>query len=94
MKKTDLEKLKGLKINEAMKRSAVPGRYGQEAAQVLSRKERRRLEEAQGLVPFAVKLDAGLVARLDATAKAKGVTLSALVAELLDHGLEGKSPPG
>lgn len=94
MKRTDLEKLKGLKINEAMKRAAVPGRYGQDAAQSLSRKERRRLEESQGLVPFAVKLDAALVQRLHDAAAAKETTLSQLVAELLTRGLDASPRSG
>ena len=93
MKRTDLEKLKGLKINEAMKRASVPGRYMQDAAPV-SRKERRRLEEAQGIVPFAVKLDAGLVQRLHDTATARQKALSELVGELLTHALDEASDRG
>ena len=87
MKKTDLEKLKGLKINSEMKRSPVPGRYSQESAPVLSRKEQRRLEQEQGLVPFACKLNTSLVKRIHDLAQARGAGVNEVVAELLERAL-------
>ena len=87
MKKTDLEKLKGLKINGEMKRSPVPGRYSQESAPTLSRKEQRRLEQEQGLVPFACKLNTALVKRVHDLAQSRGSGVNDIVSELLERGL-------
>jgi len=87
MKKTDLEKNKGLKIAAGIKpfgATAVPGKT--EAP--LSRREQRKLEQASGLVPFAVKLDSGLVAQLQALARERGGDMNATVAEVLTRGLE------
>lgn len=87
MKKTDLEKNKGLKIAAGIKpfgAAAIPG----SAAAPLSRREQRKLEQASGLVPFAVKLDGGLVAQLQALARERGGDMNATVAEVLARGLE------
>ena len=87
MKKTDLEKLKGLKISGQMKQAGTPGRFGAEAgAAALSRREQR--ERALGLVPFAVKLDGDLVKRLHALANERQAGLSEIVTELLQQGLK------
>ena len=87
MKRTDLEKLKGLKIASRMNAAGTPGRYGREAGAAATRRERRKLDQERGLVPFAVKLDAELVQRLRDAAAEKGRTLDELVAELLGKGL-------
>lgn len=87
MKKTDMEKLKGSRIAGQMKHAGAPGRYGKDSAQE-SRRERRQREQALGLVPFAVKLDAQLVQRLHERARQSGATLDQVVAELLGKGLE------
>jgi hypothetical protein len=55
---------------------------------VLDRRERRRLDQARGLVPFAVKLDGELVKELRALAEARGAELGDVVAELLRKGLD------
>jgi hypothetical protein len=89
MKKTDLEKLKGLKIDGQMKRAGTPGRFGADAAAAASsRREQRERERAQGLVPFAVKLDGGLVKRIQALAMERQAGLNEVVAELLEKGLK------
>lgn len=88
MKKTDLEKLKGLKISGRMSLAATPGRYGKDAA-TPTRKEQRRLDQAQGLVPFAVKLDGELVQRIRALAEERAVSLNDLVRDLLHQALDG-----
>ena len=54
MKKTDLEKNKGLKINSSANRFGTPGRFGKDAGVPLERREQRKLDQALGLVPFAV----------------------------------------
>ena len=57
MKKTDLYKNEGLKINGQMKQAGTPDRFGSAASATISRRDQRKLEQAQGLVAFAVKLD-------------------------------------
>jgi hypothetical protein len=86
MKKADLEKLKGLKVSQALANAATPGRFGRDAA-VPSRREQRRLDAAQGLVPFAVKLNADLVKEIHARAQQRGAPVNEVVAELLQKAL-------
>lgn len=88
MKKTDLEKLKGLKIAGKMNAGGTPGRYGKDAAASATRRERRKLEQAQGLVPFAAKLDRELVKRVRELAEKRRTTVDALLDELLRKALE------
>jgi len=86
MKKTDMERLKGARIARQMKQAAAPARYGSGSA-LESRRERRQREQALGLVPFAVKLDARLAQRLRQRASERGATLDELVAQLLNDAL-------
>ena len=88
MKKTDLEKLKGLKIDSRMKHAGTPGRCGAAADAATSRREQRERERAQGLVPFAVKLDGELAKRVQALATERKAGLNEVVAELLEKGLK------
>ena len=90
MKKTDLEKNRGLKINSAVKRSGTPGRFGQDAGSVPDRREQRKLDQALGLVPLAVKLDGELLRQFRALAEARRSGMNELVAELLKSGLESQ----
>ncbi|MFC4159510.1 hypothetical protein [Chitinimonas lacunae] len=87
MKKTDLEKNKGLKLMGKMKQAGVPDRFGQ-GAELIDRREQRRLDQAAGLVPFAVKLNGELVKQLHELAQSRQVSLNELVAELLNKGLQ------
>ena len=87
MKKTDMEKLKGARIAGQIKQPGVPVRYGAEST-AESRRDRRRREQALGLVPFAVKLDAQLVERLREHAQRRGAALDGAVAELLQQALD------
>jgi hypothetical protein len=87
MKKTDLEKLKGLKIDSRMKHAGTPGRFGAAADAATSRREQRERERALGLVPFAVKLDGELVKRIHALAAERQCGLNEVAAELLERGL-------
>lgn len=87
MKKVELEKNKGLKIMGQMKQAGTPGRYGKQAAAVPDRREQRRMDQALGLVPFAVKLNGDLVKRLQALAQERGAGINEVVAELLQKGL-------
>ena len=63
MKRTDLEKLKALKLRSDLRGSAVPDRFAGGHAEAATRREQRELDRARGLVPFAVKLEGELVNR-------------------------------
>jgi hypothetical protein len=88
MKNTELEKNKGLKINSGLNRVGPPGRYGKDAGLPLQKRERRKLDQALGLVPFAVKLNADLVKQIQVLAQERKTGLSEVVAELLKKGLD------
>jgi hypothetical protein len=88
MKKTDLEKNKGLKILGQMKHSGTPGRFGKGAAIVLDKREQRKNDQAMGLVPFAVKLDGELVKQIQALAREHRVSAGEVVTELLKKSLK------
>jgi hypothetical protein len=85
MKKTDLYKNLALKIDREMKQATTPDRFGQ--GEVLDRKAQRKLDQAKGLVPFAVKLDAQLTESLRTLAASRQIGLNELVGELLEKGL-------
>ena len=92
MKKTDLYKNEGLKINAQMKRAGTPDRFGNAAAAaVVSRREQRKLDQEKGLVAFAVKLDGELVKQVHALAQARKEDINETVAALLTKGLADKS---
>jgi hypothetical protein len=87
MKKTDLYKNEGLKINGQMKQAGTPDRFGSAASAAVSRRDQRKLEQAQGLVAFAVKLDGELVKQIHALAEARQTGINETVAALLVKGL-------
>jgi len=89
MKKTDIDKHEGLKLSGAMKQAVTTGRFGSNAAAAPNRREQRKLDQAQGLVPFAVKLDFELVKQINALAQERNTGLNEAVAELLKRGLAG-----
>ena len=66
MKKFELEKVKALKIGGQMRAAVVPDRFAQGAKAAIEKREQRRLDAAAGLVPFACKLPAELVKKLQA----------------------------
>lgn len=88
MKRTDLAKNLGLKINSKVGPSGAPGRFGKEAVAPANRREQRKLDQSLGLVPFAVKLDSELLKQVQAMAESRQIGLNELVAELLKKGLE------
>jgi hypothetical protein len=90
MKRTDLEKHKGKKVDIRMSQSSTPGRFGKDANLLPDRREQRRRDQALGLVPFAVKLDGDLVKRLHARARERDTGLNELVGELLGKALAEK----
>ncbi len=83
MKKTDLAKNMVAKIDGKMRGAGAPGRFAKGAAEVVDKRERRRLDAAAGLVPFACKLPAELVTRLAERSAAHAGGVNGLVAELL-----------
>ena len=87
MKKTDLEKNKALDLMRKMKQAGTADRFGQGSAEVPDRREQRRLDQAKGLVPFAVKLNADLVKDIHALARERGAPVNEVVAELLKKAL-------
>lgn len=85
MKKTDLYKSLSLKVESRMKQVGTPDRFASGA--VLDRKEQRKLDQAKGLIPFAVKIDAELAGELRALAESRQSDLNELVTDLLRKGL-------
>jgi hypothetical protein len=90
VKKGDLEKNKGKKIDREISQSPTPDRFGQGAAVAVDRREQRRRDQALGLIPFAVKLNGDLVKQLHTLAQERGASLNELTAELLKKGLKAK----
>jgi hypothetical protein len=85
MKKTDLAKSDAKKIMNQM--GARSSAFGAAAAAPVDKREQRERDRALGLVPFAVKLNGDLVARLQALAKERGVDMNQLVDAVLRKGL-------
>lgn len=91
MKRTDLVKNLAKKIEVKMQATAVPGRFGDASAHLPDRREQRKLDQAAGLVPFAVKLHGDLVKQLHALAAEDGGNLNALVDRLVRAGLAAQA---
>ena len=87
MKKTDLAKQMGLKLTDKVAIAGAPSRFGTQAV-LPNRREQRKVDQALGLVPFAVKIHSDLVTRIQARAAERGTGVNELVAELLASGLE------
>jgi hypothetical protein len=90
MKKTDLEKLKGLRL-KPQGGAAGTSQFGKNPPPQPSRREQREIDRAAGLVPFAVKLNEELVAKLHELAKGREGGLNEVVAELLKKGMGSKA---
>ncbi|MEJ0003872.1 MAG: hypothetical protein WDN30_10320 [Pararobbsia sp.] len=88
MKKTDLEKNKGLKLTNSMRQAATYQAGGPADAGRPDRREQRRLDQLKGLIPFACKLEESLVERLKQQAATHPEGLNGLVGELLTAGLD------
>ena len=88
MKKTDLYKNEGLKINSRMKQSGVPDRFGAAGNAVPDRRQQREADRAAGLVPFAVKLDQELVKQLQSIAQSRSMPLNDLARQVIAEGLK------
>jgi hypothetical protein len=90
MKKADLEKFLGKKVEGAMRRETLPDRYGAASAQVHDKREQRKRDQEAGLVPFAVKLPQAMVRALQERARERSVTLNEVTAELLRESLDAR----
>ena len=87
MKKFDLEKNKALKLANDLKQSKA-GRFGNAPAQAApDRRAQRKLDQELGLVPFACKLNADLVAQLQERAATHPEGMTGLLTEMLRRGL-------
>jgi len=86
LKRTELAKNKFLKVNNKARKAATPERFGDQSA-LPDRREQRKLDQAAGLVPFAVKLNGELVKEIQALAEARQTGLNETVAELLQSAL-------
>ena len=86
MKKTGMAKSDAKKLMGQMVAPGVAG-FGNSGITTVDRREQRKLDQAAGLVPFAVKLNGDLVQQLHAQAKERDVDLNELVAGLLAKGL-------
>jgi hypothetical protein len=87
MKKADLEKKQGMKIQDRLRHAPASDRFGSASA-LPDRREQRKLDQAQGLIPFAVKLPEDLVERVRAYAAAGESGINEAVAELLTRALD------
>ena len=81
MAKSDAKKLMG-KMD-----APGTGGFATTSAPAADRRAQRKLDQAKGLVPFAVKLDGALVEELKALAKASDADLNDIVAALLKKGM-------
>ena len=88
MKSSDIEKNKAFDLKRKMVQSGSADRFGQASSQVPDRREQRRLDQAKGLIPFAVKLNGELVKEVQALAASRQIELGELVDELLRKGLK------
>jgi len=94
MKRTDLEKNRGLKINGKLGSAGIPSRFAAGATSVVDKREQRRLDRASGQIPFACKLPSELVKQLQERGSAHEGGINALVAELISEALaEAKLGP-
>lgn len=88
MKKTDLEKTKALKLMGQLKHTGTPARFSTGAELPQDRRERRKQDQAQGLVSFPVKLPQALAEQVRALAVEKGIGVNELVTQLLETALK------
>ncbi len=84
MKKTGMAKSDAKKL---MGKMVAPGAAFGSAVVAVDKREQRKLDQAAGLVPFAVKLNGDLVAQLHALAKERGTDMNETVAAVLAKGL-------
>ncbi len=87
MKKFDLEKAKALKTVGKMKREGVPGQFAADAA--VDRRAQRKLDQAQGLVSFPVKLRQEVIDQIRERAVQQDKSTNDIIGQLLEQALKG-----
>jgi hypothetical protein len=90
VKRTELAKLKGIKLAGNMKLAGIPDRFGKDAGSLPDKREQRKRDQEAGLVPFAVKLHADVVKQIQALSESQQKTVSEVTAELLTKALAAK----
>jgi len=90
MKRTALEKAKGLKVAGNMKLQGIPDRFGKDAGALVEKREQRKRDQELGLIPFAVKLHGDLIKQIKVLADTQDKSLNDVTAELLTKGLAKK----
>ncbi|HEY9281218.1 MAG TPA: hypothetical protein VIP51_14185 [Eoetvoesiella sp.] len=89
MKKTDLEKNKALKTVGKMKQEGIPNRFaGGSASGLVDRREQRKLDQAQGLISFPIKLKQTVAEEIRARAAAQNISINEIVGDLLEKALK------
>lgn len=88
MKRTDLEKSLGKKINNRIGQKGGSDPFSRDADKTIDKREQRKIDQAKGLVPFAVKLNKDLVQRIQNIAQKKQTSINDVVAELLQNALD------
>ena len=83
----ELQKLNAMKLVNQMRNAGAHGRPGGTVAPT-GRRAQRRLDQAAGLVPFAVKLNGDLIKQIHAQAAERKTGVNELVAELLQKALK------
>lgn len=87
MKPAELQKYNAMKLVNQMKNAGTHGHPGG-TAKAVDRREQRRLDQAAGLVPFAVKLNGELIKQIHALAAERKSGVNEVVAELLQKALK------
>lgn len=88
MKPAELQKFNAMKLVNRMRNDAgTRGLPGSNSGPV-DRREQRRLDQAAGLVPFAVKLNGGLIGQIRALAAERKTGINEVVADLLQKALK------
>lgn len=87
MTPAELQKYNAMKLVNRMKNTGTHGNPGGTVKPV-DRREQRRLDQAAGLVPFAVKLNGELIKQIHVLATERKTGVNELVAELLQKALK------
>lgn len=88
MKPAELQKFNAMKLVNRMKKNTGTAAKPGGAVTPPDRREQRRLDQAAGLVPFAVKLNGELIKQIHALAAERKTGLNDVVAELLQNALK------
>ena len=83
MKRTDLEKSIGTKINNKIQRNIETAPFNKDNQKPVDKREQRKLDQAQGLVPFAVKISYDLVQQIQDLAREEHTGINEIVTELI-----------